>query len=287
MRRENFEACCGETAMTQQVPAAPVAGNDRVMHVMVAVLLTGAFVGLFTGIEGSRGVSKKAHQPNENQAAAVVASTPAPGYRDLRAMRRGPNAHLYDDAFDALEKNQVDLYQPVQQTPEDKEGVLKQRAERRAYDGAPPTIPHNIDQMALPDCLGCHETGATVVGKRAPKMSHRRLESCTQCHAAGSDPRPGNARLTPPPNDFVGMASPSAGTRAWPGAPPTIPHSTTMRTECTACHGTTGPLGIKSTHPYRQSCQQCHAPSAILDQHAPSFDAQALPKPGFTPAITR
>ncbi|HRC56557.1 MAG TPA: hypothetical protein PKU97_11575, partial [Kofleriaceae bacterium] len=65
---------------------------------------------------------------------------------------------------------------------------------------------------------------------------------------------------------FVGLPAPGRGERAWPGAPPTIPHTTWMRERCDSCHGVWGASGLRSTHPWRQSCTQCHAPAAALDQ---------------------
>ncbi|MBK6532709.1 MAG: hypothetical protein IPF99_24875 [Deltaproteobacteria bacterium] len=38
-----------------------------------------------------------------------------------------------------------------------------------------------------------------------------------------------------------------------------------MRGRCESCHGVLS-QGIRSTHPWRESCTQCHAPSAALDQ---------------------
>jgi cytochrome c-type protein NapB len=58
----------------------------------------------------------------------------------------------------------------------------------------------------------------------------------------------------------------ASGVRAYTGAPPEIPHSTWMRETCLACHGGTGAEGLRTRHPQRQSCTQCHAPSAGLNQ---------------------
>jgi nitrate reductase (cytochrome), electron transfer subunit len=58
-----------------------------------------------------------------------------------------------------------------------------------------------------------------------------------------------------------------ASRRAFDGAPPTIPHSTLMRTDCLSCHGPQGLYGLRTPHPERQSCLQCHAPGAHLDQY--------------------
>jgi cytochrome c-type protein NapB len=68
-------------------------------------------------------------------------------------------------------------------------------------------------------------------------------------------------------NSFVGLNPPLKGTRAWPLAPPTIPHSTLMRSDCLSCHGPQGLYGLRTPHPERQSCVQCHVPGAELDQH--------------------
>ncbi len=66
-------------------------------------------------------------------------------------------------------------------------------------------------------------------------------------------------------NGFVGMDSPEQGPRATDGAPPQVPHRTVMRERCTSCHGPNGRDAMKSTHPDRQNCSQCHASPADLD----------------------
>jgi cytochrome c-type protein NapB len=225
-----------------------------------AVAIAAAGVGFFTGTR----------QPSAERAGTVTlaphASERAPSYAEMRTGRRGANANMYEGAFDELAQGGPGLYDPIQPTDEDRAQALAARAQRRAYDGAPPTIPHAVLQMGPPACLACHEHGARLGGKVAPRPSHQRHEGCTQCHVVSVDPRPGQPARPPPANDFVGLSSPARGERAWPGAPPTIPHSTWMRSVCTSCHGVGGALGLRSTHPWRQSCTQCHAPSAILDQ---------------------
>ncbi len=109
--------------------------------------------------------------------------------------------------------------------------------------------------------------GAREIGdKIAPRISHPPYTSCVQCHAAASDPRPGGTPAKVAGNTFLGLPSPSAGTRGQPTAPPTIPHSTWMRDQCGSCHGPTGLMGMRTTHPWRQQCVQCHAAS-ITDSH--------------------
>jgi nitrate reductase (cytochrome), electron transfer subunit len=96
-------------------------------------------------------------------------------------------------------------------------------------------------------------------------MSHKPYASCTQCHVVAVTPMPGGAELALDlrggENGFVGLEQPTSGPR-WTGiAPPQLPHRTWMRENCTSCHGPNGRDAIRSSHPYRQSCTQCHTAS--------------------------
>jgi cytochrome c-type protein NapB len=146
--------------------------------------------------------------------------------------------------------------------------AVADRAELRAFDGAPPTIPHPVRQRSPSECQACHAEGLTIGAAVAHPPSHPAYASCTQCHVVSASPVP-LASASPAAlarNGFQGLASPAQGDRAWAGAPPVIPHSTWMRQECGACHGVSARAGLHSTHPERASCTQCHAPSAALDQ---------------------
>ncbi len=191
----------------------------------------------------------------------------APAYADLRVQRRGPNADLYAAPVRALRDG---LPHPAAARPpsdEERRAALAARAERRAYDGAPPTIPHAVTERLL-DCSGCHAEGAVVGGVTAPMRSHGPLPSCVQCHVPGESPLPARGGGSLANNDFAGAFESGGGTVAWQGAPPTIPHSTHMRSECGSCHGAAGPVGLRTPHPHQVSCTQCHAPSAALDQRS-------------------
>lgn len=174
----------------------------------------------------------------------------------------------------------LDLFAKVTQTEAEKLSSLKVRASRRAYNGAPPIIPHSVGSTNDAACYACHGQGMKLDGLlkdslaamgmdrslRASVMSHGFLANCVQCHAA-----PGPNALPPGDwhveNHFVGLSAPPAGQRAYPGAPPTIPHSQWMRQNCNACHGgPNGWLGLNSTHQWRTNCLQCHGVSAVQDQ---------------------
>jgi cytochrome c-type protein NapB len=153
-------------------------------------------------------------------------------------------------------------------TEEEIAAALALRASRRAYDGAPPRVPHPVVQTGELDCVACHQNGAVVEGRVAAIMSHETYSSCSQCHVADVHPMPSAERalLDGPPIDtrFVGLEPPTVGPRAWEGAPPVIPHPTQMRERCESCHGVLAE-GLRTSHPWRQSCTQCHAPSAEMD----------------------
>jgi len=133
------------------------------------------------------------------------------------------------------------------------------RAKRRAFDGAPPVIPHVPFGV---DCVTCHTpTGKEIptIGA-APANPHHNdsqagsLENCRQCHLFSQ------TTTTFVDNAFQGMPQIHHETqRAYSSAPPVTPHSLSMRTNCIACHA--GPAArpeILCTHPERTNCVQCH-----------------------------
>lgn len=187
-------------------------------------------------------------------------------YQQLQDSRRGPNGHVYASAFDALRRTGSGASPDV--SPEGRELALMERLANRAYDGAPPTIPHAVNQKGDAGCLACHQTGVEIAGRTAPRISHPELVSCTQCHASATSARPLSKPGIVVENTFSGLERSGQGSRAWAGAPPTIPHSTQMREACDSCHGPTGKPGLRTTHPERKSCTQCHAPSSVLFHRA-------------------
>jgi cytochrome c-type protein NapB len=104
-------------------------------------------------------------------------------------------------------------------------------------------------------------------------MSHGFLVNCLQCHAT-PPPKPFAHLDVVAANNFVGLPAPTSGERAFPGAPPVIPHSTWMRERCLSCHGgVAGWPGLEVTHRWRTNCKQCHALSAQLE---PAVVADAI-----------
>jgi len=136
----------------------------------------------------------------------------------------------------------------------DQAASVERTLDNRLYDGAPPTVPHSTEGRS--DCLTCHADGdALEDGKRAAVTPHPELEHCIQCHV----PQQGVAPLVAV--DYTGASYPN-GPRAHAEAPPMIPHPLTLRENCVACHGPDGTdETIRTTHPERIRCQQCHVPA--------------------------
>jgi nitrate reductase (cytochrome), electron transfer subunit len=127
---------------------------------------------------------------------------------------------------------------------------------RRAYPGAPPVIPHQVDdaQSGGKACLACHADGgwAPKFGAYAPVVPHPELQSCRQCHVPETTPAVRTTALST-------SAPPRTRGAALPGSPPPIPHALQMRENCLACHAGPGAVAeIRSSHPERVNCRQCH-----------------------------
>jgi cytochrome c-type protein NapB len=142
------------------------------------------------------------------------------------------------------------------------------RARRRAYDGAPPVIPHKRLGGA---CATCHATAPREVPGvgLAPPNPHLHTPGmsaasrCEQCHVFAT---PG---IPFADNSFRGLAQDlRRGERLYPRAPPVLPHPVFMREDCAACHD--GPAArpeVRCTHPDRINCLQCHArPAPTLSE---------------------
>ncbi len=134
-----------------------------------------------------------------------------------------------------------------------------ERAARRAYDGAPPMIPHRDFKLGCTECHGTQGIEVPDVGFSPPSphgetMGLSDQARCRQCHLwqnAADDFRE---------SYFVGLRQNlRRGNRLHELAPPVIPHQVFMRENCSACHD--GPAAreeIRCSHPERTRCSQCH-----------------------------
>ena len=133
--------------------------------------------------------------------------------------------------------------------------------DNRAYNGAPPTIPHPLlteKGIGGKSCLQCHENGGYVKQFKAyaPITPHPEFGSCKQCHV------PQKTKTVFKGSDFASVVPPAIHQQALEGSPPVIPHGLQLRTNCLACHsGPAAPKEIRVSHPERINCRQCHVPS--------------------------
>ena len=132
---------------------------------------------------------------------------------------------------------------------------------RRAYPGAPPFIPHPVDQdmgTTFKVCSSCHAEGGYVppLAAYAPLTPHPEYANCRQCHVSQT-----NAPLFAE-TEWQTVEPPVLGRSALPGGPPPMPHGLQMRENCSACHtGPASPPEIRTSHPERVYCRQCHVPA--------------------------
>lgn len=247
------------------------------LAVVIAVAVVGYFVGLADGVPQPDGLQEAPftsvdHAPKHPSAKIIAAVS----YAEVPHTPMGPTA-AWQATSHALPQQAYDLYAEVKPSPEEKKRSADIRASRRAFNGAPPIIPHAVEGTNDAACYSCHGQGTQFGGVKASVMSHGFLANCTQCHAL-PPPSPFQEVDSSVASTFVGLPAPTQGERAYPGAPPTIPHSRWMRDNCSACHGgPNGWAGMESTHPWRTNCTQCHAPSAVLDQ--------AIVAPGKVPML--
>lgn len=181
----------------------------------------------------------------------------------------------------------------------DPDPALRVRAHRRtltvhhrlrAFPGAPPRIPHGLTEQEFEGgrCNTCHERGGFVerFATYAPMTPHPEMGQCLQCHVADDrlvgrpvslgEGTPVCAQchildaLTAPPPQFVAIDWPEPnwlklGQVALPGGPPLIPHRLETRGNCVACHAGMGSVyEIRTTHPERANCRQCHVPAGDM-----------------------
>ena len=153
------------------------------------------------------------------------------------------------------------------------------RAQRRAYHGAPPVIPHPPLGGA---CISCHGSQARElpgVGI-APANPHRKTSGlsessrCAQCHLFK------NTSELFVVNTFQGTKRiPYTGERLYRHAPPVMPHGLFMREDCTACHsGAAARPAIRCSHPERRNCLQCHLGVTTSENPLPLKKSQPTKK---------
>jgi cytochrome c-type protein NapB len=132
------------------------------------------------------------------------------------------------------------------------ERVVYRRA-HRAYDGAPPVVPHAVEALGRQECLNCHRGGMDLgAAGLAPRTPHPERVNCRQCHVEELESADFRA------STFVALRHATRGARAYAGAPPSLPHPRHGRENCIGCHDRYGGSPLRTPHPDRVNCLQCH-----------------------------
>lgn len=260
---------------------------SRFGHMALAVTIGVSVAGFLLGVREQTPEGPPAATPSEQPVDSPSVEDLPPvvaGYGEMNQYRRGPNANWHS-SIPTFQEDPTAHFGDAASTPEQRQAALGKRGARRAFSGAPPVAPHSIDQRNAQACLVCHGAGVKIGMLVAPKMSHHMMTNCTQCHVEmqqgllASVGQASNVEST-----FVGLQEPGVGDRIGPGAPPTIPHPIWMRSECSSCHGSLGGEGMRTSHPWRSNCTQCHAPSRNYDWKPLEQPPAAPPKRAEDPA---
>ena len=145
-------------------------------RVLLAVLLTAAVSGYFMGlrqtrsqvsltrpVELSTAQASRPGQPPDRSVPGIVS------YREVNRKQGGPNAGWRSDLHLLIGPPRLVL--TTNPPPEFRAAAVAQRQTRRAFDGAPPVVPHPIAQDSSAACLACHANGLAVKDRVAPKVS--------------------------------------------------------------------------------------------------------------------
>ena len=264
MRRHGAE---GHNSCSPVNPAAPTKTQTvKVTAIAAAIVATLSVSGYFMGLNSNTSkisLGRSVETPDLESAKRAS----APG-SDIRIASRYLEV---DRTKDGANANWVNVLTNLKSAPPsgpltnvsaaERQTAIADRMQRRAYDGAPPVVPHPITQDSVASCLSCHGQGLQIRDRMATRISHAHFTNCTQCHVpshgAGIPLKETSLLQALTTNDFSG-STPRKGTRAWTGAPPTIPHPSSMRSDCASCHGAAGLYGLRTPHLERQACTQCH-----------------------------
>jgi len=247
--------------------------SGRPMAIVGAVAAGLGLVGFLVGISEP----VEARRATRSMAVAPITAQPAPTYREINSALVGTNVG-WGSPLATLKQDRPGILEKVVRTSAMKNTALHDRLRTRAFDGAPPVVPHRIEHQSSTSCLVCHGEGLKLGEKIATKVSHPHFANCLQCHVeqSGSVPFLTGTSEPIPSNSFAGVLRSGPGTRSMPGAPPTIPHATQLRGDCMSCHGLVARPGLRTTHPWLTNCTQCHAANGEAERPHPLTGSEPI-----------
>jgi cytochrome c-type protein NapB len=150
---------------------------------LICIATTGYFLGLSSPMTSTDelplSVEPPPHSGEHDPAAGSV--IPATSYAEMAGTRKHSTL-MRSTLLSSLVQQPYDLLAKIEVNENDKLLSLSDRETRRAFNGAPPTVPHPIDQLDPAACMACHGEGLQSKTLQASKMPHPYYSSCTQCH---------------------------------------------------------------------------------------------------------
>ena len=249
--------------------STPVSRPSLLQRILLAAAATAAMSAALFAIHRSSTTRQAAATSYE--AMIVTAGTPIAAEADAFRMRPGMEA----------------VAAQSRRRPNANPRTLARYRALRSYPGAPPRVPHGLtpEEFRTNRCTTCHERGgySQRFGAYAPVTPHPELAACLQCHATTNAmagvpfPQTGPndacrqchgrvpARFQETGLDWRTMPWPALAGRGTEVAPP-IPHDMQLRGNCLACHmGPSAVEEVRTTHPERADCRQCHVASGSDD----------------------
>ena len=144
-----------------------------ICFVVISITVVGYFTGLQAPMQTSAvipGLLPLAADHTKPLAADTITAT---HYAEMHEATRHRTT-AYRTSLTDLKSN-VDPFAELKISAEDKTSALQRRDARRAFNGAPPTIPHAVSETSTAACIVCHGEGAKTETLRIPLSAMWRI----------------------------------------------------------------------------------------------------------------
>jgi cytochrome c-type protein NapB len=134
---------------------------------VIAFAVVGYFVGILDGVpQVDAAPVAESLLPEHAKAADSDRSTatiPAVSYGQMRRRVTGPTGN-WQQSLQQIPQPQIDLFAEIKPSEAEKLVSTQIRASRRAFNGAPPVIPHAVENTSDAACYACHGQGMGFAG---------------------------------------------------------------------------------------------------------------------------
>ena len=144
-------------------------GHQKLLAVLLLIIGMAAVSGMFMGMRQTDAATEIAaiRYDGEDELVASNGLPEAPKYGEIARSPWLANS-AWKSSLDQLPTLDPPAADGTPMSPGELEQARAERASRRAFDGAPPVVPHAIDQMSAASCLACHSSDQqAVIGEDA------------------------------------------------------------------------------------------------------------------------